>query len=43
GKNGLARSLIVRWPNGKTQNFDNVKANQRYGLKEGGSLEVSRQ
>ena len=43
GTNRLARSVIVRWPNGKTQNFDNVKANQRYALKEGGSLEVSRQ
>src|SRR5438552_17608047 len=28
GKNGLERSLIVRWHNGKTQIIEHVKANQ---------------
>ena len=42
GMSRLAKSVIVKLPGGKTQNFDNVKANQRYVLKEEGSLEVRR-
>src|SRR5438552_18640511 len=28
GMNRIARSVSVRWPNGKTQNFDNVKRSE---------------
>ncbi len=38
GPHELVKSIAVRWPNGPTQRFESVAANQRYVLKQGGSL-----
>ena len=42
GETETAKSVTVQWPSGRKQEFSNVKANTRYALREGESLNAVR-